>query len=431
MSMTGRRQTRERPRMNTIARRDFLKISGGSALGLLLAGLPRGWVGGAYAADAPETPKIRFGIIALTDCSSIVMAHELGLFRKYGIDSTISKEASWAVIRDRLSLGENQATHMLYGMPYASTMGLFGSPKKPMIIPFVINRNGQGITLKKELVAKGVRTPQALKPMVDEAKKKGQPMTFAMTFPPGTHAMWMRYWLGAGGINPDKDISLITIPPPQMVANMKVGKMDGYCVGEPWNARAVFDKIGYTVISSQRIWKDHPEKVLGMAEEFAEKNPKTVRAILRAMIEASRYIDKMENREKVAKIVSRPQYINTAKEVILSRLQGKYDYGDGRPIEQDPLYMTFYVRRTNFPWKSHGVWWLSQFRRWGMVSEPPDYKGLVNRVHRPDLFKQVAKEMGLSLPDGDYKKEVLFDGVPFNPHKPEEYAKSFPVNNVA
>ena len=175
------------------SRRDFLKITGAGAL---LAGLPAGWAGGAYAQDGPETPKVRIGIIALTDCSSIVMAHELGLFKKHGIESTISKEASWAVIRDRLTLGENQATHMLLGMPYASTMGLMGAPVKPMIIPFYLNRNGQAITLTKELLDKGVKTPAQLKPLAIEAKAKGTPMTFAMTFPPGTHAMWMRYWLG-------------------------------------------------------------------------------------------------------------------------------------------------------------------------------------------------------------------------------------------
>jgi nitrate/nitrite transport system substrate-binding protein len=222
-----------RERQTPQTRRDFLAASTTGVLDVLLAGLPHGWVGGAYAGDGPETPKVRIGIIALTDCSSIVMAHELGLFKKFGVESTISKEASWAVIRDRLSLGENQATHLLLGMPYASTMGLLGSPVKPMIIPFYLNRNGQAITLTKELLSKGVKTPQALKPLAEEAKRAGKPLSFAMTFPPGTHAMWTRYWLGAGGINPDKDVTLITIPPPQMVANMKVGKMDGFCVGEP------------------------------------------------------------------------------------------------------------------------------------------------------------------------------------------------------
>ena len=289
------KQTTARP----VSRRDFLKISG-SSLGLLLAGMPTGWVGGAYASEGPETPKIRFGIIALTYCSSIVMAHELGLFKKYGIESVISKEASWAVIRDRLTLGENQATHMLFGMPFASTMGLLGSPKKNMVIPFVLNRNGQAITLEKELLAKGIKTPQTLKPLVDQAKNAGTPMTFAMTFPPGTHAMWTRYWLGSGGIHPDKDVTLITIPPAQMVANMKVGKMDGFCVGEPWNARAIADGIGFTAITTQQMWRDHPEKVLALTEEFADKNPKTVKAILRALLESSQHIDKLENRPHMA-----------------------------------------------------------------------------------------------------------------------------------
>src|SRR6195256_766154 len=280
-----------------LTRREFVKTTAAAAV---LAGVPLGWRGTAYASDAPETPKVRIGIIALTDCSSIVMAHELGLFKKHGIESTISKEASWAVIRDRLTLGENQATHMLLGMPYASTMGLLGSPVKPMIIPFYLNRNGQAITLTKELRDKGVKTPQQLKPLVMEAKTKGAPMTFAMTYPPGTHAMWIRYWLASGGINPDKDVSLITIPPPQMVANMKVGKMDGFCVGEPWNARAIADKIGFTVTTTQKMWKDHPEKVCAFNEDFAMKNPKTVKAILKALHLSSQYIDKMENRKHVA-----------------------------------------------------------------------------------------------------------------------------------
>ncbi|HET8578105.1 MAG TPA: CmpA/NrtA family ABC transporter substrate-binding protein [Methylomirabilota bacterium] len=409
-----------------ITRREFLKST---AAGALLAGVPAGWAGGAYAAEGPESTKVRIGIIALTDCSSIVMAHELGLFKKHGIESTISKEASWAVIRDRLSLGENQATHMLYGTPYASTMGLQGSPVKPMIIPFCLNRNGQAITLTKALLDKGAKMPQQIKPLALEAKAKGTPMTFAMTYPPGTHAMWMRYWLASGGINPDKDISLITIPPPQMVANMKVGKMDGFCVGEPWNARAIADGIGFTTITTQQMWKDHPEKVLVFTEEFAVRNPKTVKAVMKAVLEASQWIDKLENRARTAEVVSQPQYINTTKEVILGRMLGDYDYGDGRK-EKDKHYMTFFERQTNFPLKSHGVWWLSQFRRWGMVKEAPDYKSLVDRVHRPDLFREVAKEMGIETPREDMKKETLFDGVTFDPADPEKYARSFAVHSM-
>src|SRR5512134_1863402 len=184
------------------SRRDFIKAATATTAGTLLAGLPGGWVGGAYADDSPETKTIRFGIIALTDCAPIVMAHELGLFKKFGIESVVSKEASWAVIRDKLSLGENQATHMLIGMPLASTMGLAGAPVKPLVAPWLLNRNGQAITLNNTLKKAGVKKPQEVKPLADRAKANGEPLTFAMTFPTGTHAMWMRYWLAAGGINP-------------------------------------------------------------------------------------------------------------------------------------------------------------------------------------------------------------------------------------
>jgi len=242
--------------------------------------------------------------------------------------------------------------------------------------------------------------------------------------------MWMRYWLASGGIHPDKDITLITIPPAQMVANMKVGKMDGFCVGEPWNARAIADGIGFTAITTQQMWQDHPEKVLGFTEEFAAKNPKTVKAVIRAVVEASQYIDKLENRPHVAEVVARPQYINTQKEAILGRMLGQYDYGDGRPAEQDKYYMTFFDRHTNFPWKSHGIWWLAQFRRWGMVKEGVDYTGLANRVHRPDVYREVAREMSLDVPQEDMRQETFFDGITFDPAQPEEYARGFAVHNM-
>ena len=204
-----------------ISRRAFLRRGAkGVTLTALFAGLPKGWVGTAYASDAPETAKLRCGIIALTDCSPLVIAAEKGFFKKYGLDVTIAKGANWAAIRDTLTSGDNQMTHMLLGMPIASTMGLLGSPKKPMVIPWLLNRNGQAITLKAEWKGKVGADPKALKPMVDKAKSLGEPLSFAMTFPPGTHAMWMRYYLAAGGIDPDKDISLITVPPAQMVANM-------------------------------------------------------------------------------------------------------------------------------------------------------------------------------------------------------------------
>jgi nitrate/nitrite transport system substrate-binding protein len=413
----------------TSSRRRFLKAAGTSAAGVLISGMPRGWVGNAYASDAPEVAAMRFGIIALTDCAPIVMAHELGCFKQFGIESTISKEASWAVIRDKLTIGDNQATHMLIGMPIASTMGLAGSPVKPMVIPWLLNRNGQAITLDSKLKAAGVKTPQQLKPVVDKAKAAGEPMTFAMTFPPGTHAMWIRYWLASGGINPDKDVNLVTIPPAQMVANMKVGKMDGFCVGEPWNNRAIEDGIGFTAITTQKMWKDHPEKVCAFTEEFAAKNPKTVKAVLKALHLASVHLDDMSNRPKAAEIISRPAYINCPPAIILERLMGKYEYGDGR-VEQDPNYMIYSQRACNYPQPIYAQWWLTQLRRWGFTKGAPDYVGIPKKVMRPDLYMEAMKEMGVKVTAPADTKITLFDSV-FDSKDPEKYARSFAINSLA
>jgi nitrate/nitrite transport system substrate-binding protein len=412
------------------SRRTFLKTTGQSTLASLMIGLPSGWTGTAYADDSPETKTIRFGIIALTDCSSIVMAHELGYFKQFGIESIISKEASWAAIRDKLSIGENQATHMLIGMPFASTMGLAGSPVKPMVIPWLLNRNGQAITLNNKLKQAGVKAAKDVKPLADKAKASGEALTFAMTFPPGTHAMWIRYWLASGGVHPDKDVTLITIPPPQMVANMKVNKMDGFCVGEPWNKRAIADGIGYTVITTQQMWPDHPEKVCGFTEEFAVKNPKTVKAILKALHLASVHLDKLENRPKAAEIVARPTYINCPPEIILERLLGDYDYGDGRK-EKDKFYMTFSDRDCNYPHQAFGMWWLSQFRRWGMVKETPDYRALAKRVLRSDIYLEAMKELGVTKKVTEIQKFTLWDGATFDVADPERHARSFAVNSLA
>ncbi len=420
-----------KPRSSELSRRTFLRRTAkGTALTALFAGLPKGWLGTAYASDAPETASLRCGIIALTDNSPFVIGAEKGFFKKYGVEVTIAKGANWAAIRDSLSSGDNQMTHMLIGMPIASTMGLLGSPKKPMIIPWLVNRNGQAITLKAEWKGKIGADPKALKPMVEQAKKLGEPLTFAMTFPPGTHAMWMRYYLAAGGINPDKDVSLITVPPPQMVANMKIGKMDGFCVGEPWGARAIADKIGYTSVTTQDIWKDHPEKVCAFTADFAEKNPKTVKAVLKGLHEASVWLDDLNNRPEQCEIVSKPNYINCQKEIILGRLQGKLDYGDGRTM-QDEFYMHFSKRNCNYPQPAYAKWWLTQFRRWGMVSSAPDYEGITRKVMRGDIYTEAMKEIGVTDRTQDDSGWEMFDGVKFDPKGDlEAYAKGFAVNSL-
>ena len=417
--------------VSELSRRQFLgKAAKSATLTALFAGLPKGWLGTAYANDAPETAKLRCGIIALTDNSPFVIGAEKGFFKKYGVEVTIAKGANWAAIRDSLSSGDNQMTHMLIGMPIASTMGLLGSPKKPMIIPWLVNRNGQAISLKEEWKGKVGADPKAIKPFVDKAKKLGEPLTFAMTFPPGTHAMWMRYYLAAGGINPDKDIALITVPPAQMVANMKIGKMDGFCVGEPWGARAIADKIGFTSVTTQDIWKDHPEKVCAFTLEFAEKNPRTVKAVLKGLHEASVWLDDLNNRPEQCAIVSKANYINCDKEIILGRLLGKLDYGDGRSV-QDEFYMHYSKRNCNYPQPAYAKWWLTQFRRWGMVSGAPDYEGVASKVMRGDIYTEAMKEIGVTDRAQDDSGWEMFDGVKFDPKGDlEAYAKGFAVNNA-
>jgi nitrate/nitrite transport system substrate-binding protein len=422
---------RKTPASN-LNRRQFLSrgAAGFGAAALWSALGTRTWAATAgSASDAPETADLNFGMIALTDCSPIVIAHEKGLFKKYGINSKVTKGANWAAIRDNLSTGSIQATHMLLGMPLASTMGLAGSAKKPMVIPWILNRNGQAITVKNEWKGKVGADPKALKPFVDQANKLGEPLTFAVTFPPGTHAMWTRYYLGAGGINPDKDVTLIVVPPAQMVANMKIGKMDGFCVGEPWGARSISDGIGYTAVTTQDLWKDHPEKVCAFTEEFTEKNPKSVKAVLKALHEASVWLDDLSNRPEQCELVSKTTYINCQKETILGRLLGDQDYGDGRKIK-DEFYMHFSKRNCNYPQPKYAKWFLSQFRRWGMTSGAPDYEGITKRVMRTDIFEEAMKEIGATHGGLDNSKETLFDGIAFDPADPEGYAKSFEIKNL-
>ena len=383
-----------------------------------------------YASDAPEQPKVNFGFIALTDCSPLAIAHEKGLFKKYGILSEPVKPANWAAVRDSLIKGDIDCTHMLIGMPIASTMGLGGTKPVPMIVPWILNRNGQAISLKTEWKGKVAGDPKALKPLIDASNKKGVKPTFAMTFPPGTHAIWLRYYLAAGGINPDRDIELITIPPPQMVQNMKVGKMDGFCVGEPWNARAIAEKVGFTSVTTQEIWKDHPEKVCAFTASFADKNPKTVRAILKAVHEASVWLDDLKNRSEQCDIVSRDTYIKCNRDQILGRLMGQLDYGDGRKKE-DPNYMIFSSRNCNYPQLAYAKWWVTQLRRWGMVEGTPDYDGIASKVMQPSIYEEAMKEIGYTHEGPDNKPWTMLDGVTFDPKADMEmYAKSFVIKNV-
>ncbi|HKO88868.1 MAG TPA: CmpA/NrtA family ABC transporter substrate-binding protein [Burkholderiales bacterium] len=405
-----------------VERRDFLKQAAAVSIMSLV---PEAVRTGAWAAgsDAPEKTDIKIGFIPLTDCSSVVMASVMGFDKKYGIKITPSKEASWAAVRDKLVNGELDAAHVLYGLIYGVQLGI-GGPKKDMSVLMGLNHNGQAFTLSRKLNEKGVKDGTSLKALID--KEKGE-YTFAQTFPTGTHAMWLYYWLAAHGIHPFNDVKTITVPPPQMVANMRVGNMDGFCVGEPWNNRAIMDKIGFTANTTQDVWKDHPEKVLGCQADFIAKYPNTARAMTAAVLDAGKWIDaSISNRRKTAETVGDKSYVNCDTEVILARMLGRYDNGIGK-VWDEPDYMKFYNDgHVSFPYLSDGMWWLTQHRRWGLLKEDPDYLAVAKAVNRIDVYKQAATAVGgVPIPKDPMRTTKLFDGIVWDGKDPKKYANSF------
>ncbi len=378
----------------------------------------------AAGSDAPEKKEVKIGFIPLTDCSSVVMASVMEFDKKYGIKITPSKEASWAGVRDKLVNGELDAAHVLWGLIYGVQMGL-GGPKKDMAILMNLNHNGQAMTLSRKLYDKGVKDATGLAALI--AKEKGE-YTFAQTFPTGTHAMWLYYWLAAYGVHPFNDVKTITVPPPQMVANMRVGNMDGFCVGEPWPFRAVVDKIGFTAETTQGIWKDHPEKALGTTAEFVQKNPNTARAMTAAIIDAGRWIDaSLSNRQKTAEVVADRSYVNTDKDVIVARMLGRYDNGIGKTWD-DKDHMKFFNEGTVcFPYLSDGMWFMTQHRRWGLLKSDPDYLAVARQVNRLDVYKDAAAAAKASIPKDPMRTSKLIDGVVWDGKDPKKYASAFKV----
>ncbi|MFQ6404019.1 CmpA/NrtA family ABC transporter substrate-binding protein [Methylophilus sp. 'Pure River'] len=408
-------------------RRQFFRqaIAGAFGAAAMMNMVPSAVRSQAWAAgsDAPEITEVKVGFIPLTDCAPIIVAAQMGFDKKYGIKIVPSKEASWAGVRDKLVNGELHAAHVLYGLVYGVQMGI-GGQQKDMNVLMTLNHNGQGITLANQLKEKGVTSGGTLKRLLDNENRD---FTFAQTFPTGTHAMWLYYWLANYGINPMQDVKTIVVPPPQMVANMRIGNMDGYCVGEPWNARAIYDKIGFTVATTQDIWTDHPEKVLGTTADFAAKNPNTALALTKAILEASRYIDATKNRAEVAKLIAGKAYVNAPEEVIEGRFLGHYDNGIGKKWE-DPNYMKFFNDgKVSFPYLSDGMWFLTQHKRWGLLKSDPDYLGIAKKVNRIDIYTEAAKSLGIAVPTDVMRSSKLMDGVIWDGKDPKAYANSFKV----
>ena len=386
-------------------------------LAVLLAGVV------AFKVPSP-TRKIKLGFIPLTDCAPLVAAKELGIFAKYGLDVELEKQASWAVVRDKILNGELDGAHCLFSMPLSVYTGVGGIAGKEMKIAMVLNNNGQSITLSKDFCGlvgfKEVNKAAGAVKTVQGRKE----VTFAQTFPGGTHDIWLRNWMAAAGIN-QKSVSIITIPPPQMVANMRVDNMEGFCVGEPWNGLAAAQNVGFTHISSQDLWKHHPEKALVVNSAFATTNREDLKKIMKAIIEACRWLDVMGNRAKAASWLTKPNYVNAPLQVIEARLKGSYDLGCELGVQKyKDDYMTFYNNGVvTTPRKSHAIWFLAQYVRFGYLKTEPAYKAIADKLILSDLFAEVAKEMAVPVQPDMQAFKTTYD-VAFDPNNPAAYLKT-------
>ncbi|KQT71322.1 bicarbonate-binding protein [Methylobacterium sp. Leaf465] len=421
-------------------RRDLLK---GAAATLSLAALARTALpGGAFAQGAgPEVKGAKLGFIALTDASPLFVAKEKGFFAKHGMpDVEVLKQASWGTTRDNLVLGSEgngiDGAHILTPMPYLISAGRVtqNNVPVPMQILARLNTNGQCISVAKEYLDQKVALDaKVFKAAIEKKKAAGKSVKAAMTFPGGTHDLWIRYWMAAGGIDPDKDIETIVVPPPQMVANMKVGTMDCFCVGEPWNAQLVQQGLGYTALTTGELWKDHPEKAFAMRASFTEKYPNATKALLMAVLEAQAWCDRPENKDEVAAIAAKRQWMNVPVSDVAGRIKGTIDYGDGRVVENSPFVMKFWNDNASYPYQSHDLWFLTEDIRWGKFDAQTDTKALIAKVNREDLWREAAKALGVTaIPASTSRgKETFFDGKVFDPADPAAYLSSLGIKRIA
>src|SRR4051812_1685367 len=425
-----------------LSRRQLLKAAGGTAA--LPSAARLNFPAGAFAQGAgPEVTKATLGFIALSDAGPLFVAKDKGLFAKFGMpDVEVQKQASWGTTRDNLVLGSEgngiDGAHILTPMPYLISSGKVtqNNQPTPMYILARLNLDAQCISVGNEYADLKVGLDVApLKAAFEKKKAAGKSVKVAMTFPGGTHDLWIRYWLAAGGIDPDKDVETITVPPPQMVANMKVGTMDAFCVGEPWPGQLVHQGIGYTAVNTGEIWSKHPEKSLGMRAAWVDKNPKAAKAILMAVMEAQQWADKMENKEELATIMAKRQWINCPVEDIADRAKGKFDYGNaGKADENSPHFMNYWRDFASYPFQSHDLWFMTEDIRWGKYEASFDSKALIGKVNREDMWRDAAKTLGVAaseIPASTSRgKETFFDGKVFDPENPAAYLKSLSIKRV-
>ena len=430
---------------SNIKRRDFLKYSiaavGGAAL---LSSVPPGMRSMAWAAgsDKLETTKAKLGFIALTDAAPLFVADEKGFFKKHGMtDVEVLKQSSWGTTRDNLVLGSASngidGAHILTPMPYLISTGAMTANNipTPMYILARLNLGGQCISVGQEYMDQKVGLDSApFKTALEAKKASGKTVSAAMTFPGGTHDLWIRYWMAAGGIDPNSDIATIVVPPAQMVANMKVGSMDTFCVCEPWNEQLINQKIGYTALTTSELWHNHPEKAFGMRADWVDAHPNSTQALIMAVMEAQMYCEDPANREEVAKICSKRRWINAPFNDVVERMKGNFDYGTGRVVENSPHQMRYWKDNASYPYKSHDKWFLTEDIRWGYLPADLDMDAWVDKVNREDLWRAAATTLGVpaaQIPTSTSRGvETFFDGKTFDPENPQAYLDSLAIKAI-
>jgi nitrate/nitrite transport system substrate-binding protein len=367
----------------------------------------------------PERSHLRIGFLPLTDCAPLVVAQMMHFGHRHGLTLELCKQPSWAAIRDKLLSGELDAAHTLYGMVYGVQLGL-GGPRADMAILMTLNRNGQAITVSNQL-ADILHGGQSLKSALATLGRKP---VFAQTFPTGTHAMWLNYWLASEGVHPLHDIESVVIAPPQMADALAQGELDGFCAGEPWHAVAQSKKIGRTIVSTSQIWPDHPEKALACRHEFAALYPNTAQALIRTILEACQWLENPANKVTASAWLARPELLNITQELIAPRLLGDY----GRAPSPTVLPIRFFDENgMNYPLASDGLWFLGQFHRWGLLNSTVGWNSIVAKVSQTELFSQATKDLTFVVAPPKAASIKFIDGRMWDGAGAIEYSEGFAI----
>jgi nitrate/nitrite transport system substrate-binding protein len=398
---------------NGLARRKFLSAVGAStAAAALSTFFPFGALEAmAQAKGKPEKPDLKIGFIPITCATPLIMADPLGFYRKEGLNVTLNKTAGWALIRDKMLNKEHDASHFLSPMPLAISMGL-GSAQQPMKVMTVQNVNGQAITL-------------AMKHKDKRDPKQWKGFKFAVPFDYSMHNFLLRYYVAEHGLNPDTDIQIRVTPPPEMVANLRAGNIDGYLGPDPFNQRAVYDEIGFIHMLSKELWDGHPCCAFGTSDAFIKENPNTFAALYRAVLNAARMAREPKNRPLIAKVISPPNYLNQPETVVEQVLTGTFADGLGK-VQKVPDRADF----DPFPWHSMAVWILTQMKRWGYVKGEVNYKQIAEQVFLVTEAKKHMAELDMKSPAASYSK-IKVMGKEFDPAQPEKYLASFAIKKAA